>query len=65
MKDNKSNETKNFDDMQQSGEHALSQLNIINQYVQNFDRLKKALDNKNGGVVQVQQKKKVEKNEAA
>lgn len=35
---------KNFNDMQTSGEFALSQLNSIYQCIKNFKRLKKALD---------------------
>jgi hypothetical protein len=38
---------KNFDDMQLSGENAIAQLNIIKQCLENFIRLKNALDTKN------------------
>ena len=37
---------KNFDDMQLSGENALAQLNIVKQCLENFIRLRKALDEK-------------------
>lgn len=41
---------KNFDDMQMSGENSLAQLNIVKQCVENFDRLKKAINKPQVGV---------------
>lgn len=48
---------KNFDNMQLSGENAVSQLNIIHQFVENFIRLKKSLDGNEKIQVEKQKKK--------
>lgn len=48
---------KNFDDMKVSGENAIAQLNIIKQCLENFIRLKGALDTKTH-IKEEKQKKK-------
>ena len=52
---------KNFDDMQLGGEKSLAQLNVIRQCLENFGRLKQALDEKPH--IKEEKQKKRENNE--